>query len=168
MAKVFIDGSAGTGGLRLKSRLSTRSDVELITLPEELRKDLQARREAINAADVAFLCLPDAASIEAVSLAGESTVLIDTSTAHRTNEAWTYGFSELKGQKEKIAGSKRIANPGCHASGFIALIRPLTEAGIVKKDSPLPFRLSARKVTCLSSSMRCRRVTAARALSMHT
>ena len=135
--KVFIDGSSGTTGLRIHDRLQSRSDIELIRLEESVRKDPTARREALNSADVAFLCLPDAASIEAVSMVESDTVVIDTSTAHRTNEGWTYGFPELKGMKEKIAGSKRIANPGCHASGFIALVAPLVEAGVIKKDDVL-------------------------------
>ena len=138
MVKVFIDGSAGTTGLRIYERLGQRKDLALIRLPEELRKDADARRNAICEADVAFLCLPDAAAIEAVKLAGDSdTAIIDTSTAHRTAVGWTYGFPELSGQREKIAASKRIANPGCHASGFIALVRPLTEAGLLPKDAAL-------------------------------
>ena len=135
MTKVFIDGSAGTTGLRIKERLSERKDIELISLPEELRKDTNARRDAINNSDITFLCLPDAAAIEAVGLCdNDSTVIIDTSTAHRTAKGWTYGFPELVG-KEKIAASKRIANPGCHASGFVALIKPLREAGILPANA---------------------------------
>ena len=123
MTKVFIDGSAGTTGLRIRERLEKRSDVSLITLSEELRKDENARREALNAADIAFLCLPDDAAREAVRMTGDGTVLIDTSTAHRTAEGWAYGFAELsKEHREAIGTSKRIANPGCHASGFIALV----------------------------------------------
>lgn len=138
MIKVFIDGSAGTTGLRIYERLDGRADLSLIRLPEELRKDADARKAAILDADVAFLCLPDAAAIDAVALAGDAdTAIIDTSTAHRVNPAWAYGFPELSGQREKIASSKRIANPGCHASGFIALVRPLTEAGILKPDAAL-------------------------------
>ncbi len=138
MTKVFIDGSAGTTGLRIHSRLENRSDISLISLSEELRKDTAARREALNSADIAFLCLPDAAAIEAVSLIENSnTAVIDTSTAHRTNEAWAYGFSELKGYYDKIKSSKRIANPGCHASGFIALVKPLIDEGFLKNDTAL-------------------------------
>lgn len=138
MAKVFIDGSAGTTGLRINERLAGRDDIELIKLPEELRKDVSARKEAINTADIVFLCLPDAAAKEAVELAeNKNTVIIDTSTAHRTNDDWTYGFPEIGGLREKIAVSKRIANPGCHASGFISLAAPLTEMGIIKKDALL-------------------------------
>lgn len=139
MKKVFIDGSAGTTGLRIAERLQQRKDIELIKLTEENRKDINARKEALNSADVAFLCLPDKASIEAVSLMeNNNTVLLDTSTAHRTNDDWAYGFPELsKDHREKIKSSKRIAVPGCHASGFIALIYPLIEKGILPKDALL-------------------------------
>ncbi len=139
MTKVFIDGSAGTTGLRIAERLLSRKDIELITLTEENRKDISARKEAINQADIVFLCLPDVASIESVSLCeNENTVIIDTSTAHRTNGDWAYGFPELSKEfEEKIKTSKRIANPGCHASGFIALIYPLIESGILKDDALL-------------------------------
>ena len=138
MAKVFIDGSAGTTSLRIHERLADRSDVTLIRLDEAYRKDIDARREALHAADIAFLCLPDAAAVEAVQLATDSqTVLIDTSTAHRTHPDFTYGFAELTGQREKIAASKRIANPGCHASGFISLVAPLVECGVLAKDRQL-------------------------------
>ena len=139
MKKVFIDGSAGTTGLRIKERLSNRTDIELIILSEEKRKDTIARREAINNADIAFLCLPDAAAIEAVSLIeNDNTVVLDTSTAHRTSDEWAYGFPELSLDfKEKVKTSKRIAVPGCHASGFIALIYPLIENGILSKDISL-------------------------------
>ncbi len=139
MKKVFIDGSAGTTGLRIAERLQQRKDIELIKLTEENRKDINARKEALNNADVAFLCLPDKASIEAVSLMeNENTVLLDTSTAHRTNDDWAYGFPELSNEhREKIKNSKRIAVPGCHASGFIALIYPLIEKGVLPKDALL-------------------------------
>jgi len=137
MTKVFIDGSAGTTGLRIRERLESRRDISLITLTEELRKDADARREALHAADIAFLCLPDAAAIEAVALAeGSSTVIIDTSTAHRTDPAWTYGFAEL-GYRERIGSARLIANPGCHASGFLSLVKPLTEKGIIDKSAVL-------------------------------
>ena len=137
MTKVFIDGSAGTTGLKIAERLENRKDIELIKLTEENRKDINARKEAINKADIVFLCLPDAASIESVSLCDNpNTVIIDTSTAHRTNSDWAYGFPELSQDFEcKIKSSKRIANPGCHASGFIALIYPLVESGLIKKDA---------------------------------
>ena len=138
MKRIFIDGSAGTTGLRIYERLEARSDLSLIRLPEELRKDSAARREAILSADVAFLCLPDDAAREAVALAGEAdTVLIDTSTAHRTDPAFAYGFPEILGARERIAASRRIANPGCHASGFIALVAPLIAAGLLSADTPL-------------------------------
>ena len=138
MKKVFIDGSAGTTGLRIRERLSSRNDIELITLPEELRKDTEARRKALNGADVAFLCLPDAAAVEAVQLVeNPETVIIDTSTAHRTAEGWEYGFPELEGRRERIAGAKRIANPGCHASGFIALVEPLVRRRLLTVNERL-------------------------------
>jgi len=138
MAKIFIDGSAGTTGLKIVERLKNRSDISLIILPDEIRKNISARKEAINSADVAFLCLPDDAAREAVTLVeNDNTAIIDTSTAHRTASNWTYGFAELKGQREKIQGSKRIANPGCHASGFVALIAPLVECGLINKDIAL-------------------------------
>ncbi len=136
MKKVFIDGSVGTTGLRIVERLSGRTDVCLLTLPEEKRKDSQARKQMLNAADIAFLCLPDDAAREAVSLIDNpNTVVIDASTAHRTLPDWAYGFPELsKAHEEKILSSKRIAVPGCHASGFIALVYPLIEAGILKTE----------------------------------
>ena len=138
MKKVFIDGSAGTTGLRIYERLCGRRDIELITLSEELRKDNNARKDAINSADIVFLCLPDAAAVEAVSFVeNPNTCIIDTSTAHRTAEGWTYGFPEIGNRKEEIIKSKRIANPGCHASGFISLVAPLVECGILKKDAQL-------------------------------
>lgn len=138
MHKIFIDGSAGTTGLKIVDRLSNRKDIELIRLSEENRKDLSARKDAINSSDLTFLCLPDAAAIEAVSLVENPNVkIIDTSTAHRTKEGWEYGFAELAGRREKIAKSKRIANPGCHASGFIALVDPLVKSGIISKDTLL-------------------------------
>ena len=139
MTKIFIDGSAGTTGLRIYERLESRNDIELIRLSEENRKDINARKTALNSADIAFLCLPDAAAIEAVSLVeNDNTVIIDTSTAHRTNPDWAYGFPELSAEREeKLAASKRIAVPGCHASGFISLVFPLIKAGILDKDALL-------------------------------
>lgn len=139
MAKVFIDGSAGTTGLRIFDRLSQRSDIELVILPDEVRKDIEARREAINSCDAAFLCLPDAAAVEAVSLVeNENVRILDTSTAHRTNPGWAYGFPELgEDYYNKILNSNRIAVPGCHASGFIALVHPLVKAGILSESSLL-------------------------------
>ena len=137
MTKVFIDGSAGTTGLRIRERLADRRDIELITLSEERRKDISARSDALNSADVAFLCLPDAAAKEAVSLIESGVAVIDTSTAHRTAEGWTYGFPELTGQREKIAASRRVANPGCHASGFIVLVEPLVRAGLLDPSAAL-------------------------------
>ncbi len=137
--KIFIDGSAGTTGLRIRGRLEGREDIELLALPDELRKDKEARRRKINEADVVFLCLPDDAARESVSLVeNQKTVVIDASTAHRTLPDWAYGFPELGAEFEKkILSSKRIAVPGCHASGFIALVYPLIEAGILGKDALL-------------------------------
>ena len=138
MKKVFIDGSAGTTGLRIRERLENRRDLELIVIAEELRKNVEARRMALNEADVAFLCLPDAAALDAVALVeNPSTVIIDTSTAHRVSNGWEYGFPELVGRRARIASSKRIANPGCHASGFIALVEPLVRAGLVARNEKL-------------------------------
>ena len=138
MKKVFIDGSAGTTGLRIRERLENRRDLEFIVIAEELRKNVEARRMALNEADVAFLCLPDAAALDAVALVeNPSTVIIDTSTAHRVSNGWEYGFPELEGRRARIASSKRIANPGCHASGFIALVEPLVRAGLVARNEKL-------------------------------
>lgn len=139
MKKIFIDGKAGTTGLRIEERLAGRDDVCIISLPDELRKDTAARKKAMNEADVVFLCLPDDAAREAVGLIeSEHTVVIDASTAHRTDPAWAYGFPELDESFENaVKSSKRIANPGCHASGFIALIYPLVKAGILSPDTPL-------------------------------
>lgn len=139
MKKIFIDGKAGTTGLRIYDRLQNRADISLITLSEEERKDTEARHRALNEADIAFLCLPDPAAIEAVSLVeNPNTVILDTSTAHRTDPAWTYGFPELsQAHEEAVKASKRIAVPGCHAGGFIALVYPLVEAGILSADACL-------------------------------
>ena len=142
MYNVFVDGSAGTTGLKIIDRLSDRKDINLIILSEEKRKETAARKEALNSCDVAFLCLPDAASIEAVSLVeNEKVKIIDTSTAFRTNDVWQYGFAEINDFEKKIALSKRIANPGCHASGFISLVNPLINAGVLSENA---------KLTCFS------------------
>ncbi len=136
MKKVFIDGSAGTTGLRIADRLKKREDIILLSLSEETRKDTLARKQMLNEADIVFLCLPDAAAREAVELIeNDHTAVIDTSTAHRVSEGWEYGFAEIGARKDKIASSKRIANPGCHASGFVALVAPLVSAGIIAKDA---------------------------------
>ncbi len=139
MIKVFIDGREGTTGLRIYDRLSARSEVELTVLPEELRKDPDARKEAINSADTVFLCLPDQAATEAVSLIENDSVrVIDASTAHRTDSAWAYGLPELSPEhRQAIARGKRIANPGCFASGFIALVHPLRAAGLLDSSARL-------------------------------
>ena len=138
MIKVFIDGGAGTTGLKIVERMQAREDVALITLDEEHRKDPASRKEAIHAADAVFLCLPDDAAKEAAQLAeGAKAVVIDASTAHRTAEGWAYGFPELSPSHRKaIQSSKRIANPGCYASGFISLVYPLIAHGIAAKDYP--------------------------------
>lgn len=138
MDKVFIDGSSGTTGLRIRERISARDGIELVVLDETSRKDPVARKAAMESADVAFLCLPDAAAAEAVAMCETpDVVIIDTSTAHRTASGWEYGFPELPGRRERIARSTRIANPGCHASGFIALVEPLVADGILRPDAAL-------------------------------
>ncbi len=137
--KVFIDGSEGTTGLRIHERFSLRDDIELLTISSELRKDPDERKRLINESDITFLCLPDAAAIESVSLVeNENVVIIDTSTAHRTSEGWAYGFPELSAShRDAIRTGKRIAVPGCYASGFIALGYPLVKEGILPKDYPV-------------------------------
>ena len=138
MIKVFIDGKEGTTGLQIYERLGKRDDIQLFTLPKELRKDVNARRECLNNADICFLCLPDAAAIEAAELVtNPNTRIIDASTAHRTNSDWVYGLPELSAERrEKIRNAKRVANPGCYATGFISLVAPLVKAGIVASDYP--------------------------------
>lgn len=145
MKKVFIDGKAGTTGLRIYERLEERDDIELITLSDEVRKDPDARKFALNSADVAFLCLPDDAAREAVAMVeNPDTVVIDTSTAHRTADGWAYAFPELSPEfEEKLRSSKRISVPGCHASGFIALVHPLIEGGIIDSS----HRLTCHSIT---------------------
>ncbi|RXR29808.1 N-acetyl-gamma-glutamyl-phosphate reductase [Sphingobium fluviale] len=135
--KIFIDGAAGTTGLEIRERLAGRSEFALILLDDAQRKDASARRQAINDADVVILCLPDDAAREAVSLiANDRTKVIDASTAHRVAPGWTYGFPELVGH-EAVAGSKRISNPGCYPTGFLALVAPLVRAGVVPASTPL-------------------------------
>ncbi|HIR50125.1 MAG TPA: N-acetyl-gamma-glutamyl-phosphate reductase [Candidatus Avoscillospira avicola] len=145
MKTVFIDGSAGTTGLRIHQRLAQRRDLKLLTLPESCRKDPAARRDAMSQSDAAFLCLPDDAAIEAADLmAGAPLTLLDTSTAHRTSPGWAYGFPELgPAFARAVQQGSRIAVPGCHASGFIALVRPLVEAGLLSPTA----RLSCHSVT---------------------
>lgn len=139
MTKIFIDGQAGTTGLKLAERLESRRDVQLIQIGSDERKDKEARRACIAEADIAFFCLPDAAAIEAAELAeGTDTVLIDASTAHRTVPGWAYGFPELSDTfKKNIINGRRIAVPGCHASGFNAIVYPLVACGLLPKDYPI-------------------------------
>lgn len=137
MKKIFIDGSVGTTGLRIRERLLERDDILLLALPEELRKDSAAKKEKLNEADIVFLCLPDEAAREALSLVeNPDTVVLDTSTAHRTDPGWVYGFPEVVGKKA-VRASKRIAVPGCHACGFIALIAPLVKNRFLSSSSIL-------------------------------
>lgn len=137
--KVFIDGSEGTTGLRIHERLDNRDDIELLTIAPELRKDPAERSRLINSSDITFLCLPDSAAREAVALVTNPNVrIIDASTAHRTEAGWAYGFPELSSKhREAIRTGKRIANPGCHASGFISLVYPLIAGGILPADYPV-------------------------------
>ncbi len=143
--KIFIDGQVGTTGLQLRQRLEHHPNIELMLISEELRKDEAERKRLMNSADVVFLCLPDAAAKEAVKLVENPDVcIIDASTAHRTNPLWTYGFPELSPKhRQEIAKAKRIANPGCHATGFIAAAYPLVKLGIVSPDYPF----SAHSIT---------------------
>ena len=138
MKKVFIDGGHGTTGLKINEYLSRRPDIQVLEIDPERRKDTQARLELINEADVSILCLPDQAAVEIAAAAPQDAVLIDTSSAHRTSPGWTYGMPELAPeQRDLIRSSTRIANPGCHASGFILLVRPLVDAGLLDRSSLL-------------------------------
>lgn len=141
--KVYIDGKEGTTGLQIYERLGSREDIELLVIDEEKRKDVQERKKLLNEADLVFLCLPDAAAVEAVSLIeNEKTRVIDASTAHRTAPGWVYGFAELlPGQRQRIKFAGRVANPGCHATGFLSTAAPLVELGVLPRDYP---------ITCLS------------------
>lgn len=135
---VYIDGQAGTTGLQIYDRLGQREDIELLHIDPDKRKDMDERRKLLNAADLVFLCLPDDAAREAVGLIDNGhTRVIDCSTAHRTAAGWVYGFPELHGRREELRTAKRVANPGCYATGAIALIRPLVDAGLVKADCPM-------------------------------
>ena len=137
--KIFIDGSEGTTGLRIHERFAGRDDVEILPIASELRKDAGERKRLINESDITFLCLPDVAARESVSLIeNENVRIIDTSTAHRTEEGWAYGFPELSGEfRDKISKGKRIAVPGCYATGFISLVYPLIQSGIMPRDYPV-------------------------------
>ena len=137
--KIFVDGQEGTTGLQINERLKNHEHLEILKIDQELRKDTEARREMLNSADIAFLCLPDVASREAVSLVNNpNTRIIDASTAFRTHPDWAYGFPELSAaHRGKIAASKRVSVPGCHATGFTAAIYPLIHANILPKDYPI-------------------------------
>lgn len=137
--KVYIDGQSGTTGLQIYDRIGQREDLELLRIPEELRHDPDERKKYLNSADIVFLCLPDEGAREAVSFIENPNVrVIDASTAHRTNPDWTYGYPELsKAQREAIRTSKRVANPGCHATGFISTTAPLVAMGVIPKDYPM-------------------------------
>lgn len=137
--KVYIDGQSGTTGLQIYDRIGQREDLELLRIPEELRHDPDERKKYLNSADIVFLCLPDEGAREAVSFIDNPNVrVIDASTAHRTNPDWTYGYPELsKAQREAIRTSKRVANPGCHATGFISTTAPLVAMGVLPKDYPM-------------------------------
>ncbi len=137
--KVYIDGQSGTTGLQIYDRIGQREDLELLRIPEELRHDPDERKKYLNSADIVFLCLPDEGAIEAVSFIDNPNVrVIDASTAHRTNPDWTYGYPELSvAQREAIRTSKRVANPGCHATGFISTTAPLVAMGVIPKDYPM-------------------------------
>lgn len=138
MAKVYIDGQEGTTGLKILERFKDRTDIELLRIDEDKRKDNDERRRMINSSDFTFLCLPDAAAKEAVTMADERVRIIDASTAHRTNPDWAYGFPELgKEFREKIAKSNRVAVPGCYASGFASMVYPLVKLGIMPDDYPV-------------------------------
>ena len=137
--KVYIDGQSGTTGLQIYDRIGQREDLELLRIPEELRHDPNERKKYLNSADIVFLCLPDEGAREAVSFIDNPNVrVIDASTAHRTNPDWTYGYPELsKAQRAAIRTSKRVANPGCHATGFISTTAPLVAMGVIPKDYPM-------------------------------
>lgn len=137
--KVYIDGQSGTTGLQIYDRIGQREDLELLRIPEELRHDPDERKKYLNSAEIVFLCLPDEGAREAVSFIDNPNVrVIDASTAHRTNPDWTYGYPELsKAQREAIRTSKRVANPGCHATGFISTTAPLVAMGVIPKDYPM-------------------------------
>jgi N-acetyl-gamma-glutamyl-phosphate reductase len=150
MVNVFIDGKEGTTGLQIYERLGARKDIALMTLSEEQRKDVKARKECLNSADISFLCLPDEAARQAVSLVeNPKAKIIDASTAHRTNPEWVYGLAELsKERREAISKTHRLANPGCHATGFITAVAPLVKGGWVSADYPF----SAHSITGYSGA----------------
>ncbi|MBW8743127.1 MAG: N-acetyl-gamma-glutamyl-phosphate reductase [Sphingomonas sp.] len=137
MTRIFVDGAAGTTGLQIRERLAGRHDMEVIVLPDAQRKDAGARRDALNAADIVILCLPDDAAREAVALIdNDRTRVVDASTAHRVAPGWVYGFPEISG-RDAVANAKRVSNPGCYSTGFIALVAPLVKAGLIPADAAL-------------------------------
>jgi N-acetyl-gamma-glutamyl-phosphate reductase len=137
---IFIDGEAGTTGLQIRDRLKNRTDLELVSIPHDKRKDMEAKRDLLNSADVAILCLPDDAALEAVGLITSKTRVIDASTAFRVNPDWVYGFAEMDGsQRDKIANAKFVSNPGCYPQGLIAFTKPLIAAGLLAADYPVTY-----------------------------
>ncbi|WDR04443.1 N-acetyl-gamma-glutamyl-phosphate reductase [Devosia rhodophyticola] len=151
-AKIFIDGEAGTTGLQIRDRLAGRSDIEILSIPQDKRKDIDTRAELLNAADVAILCLPDDAARESVSLISNGTTrVIDASTAYRVDPNWVYGFAEMdKGQSQAIAEARRVSNPGCYPQGPIIMVRPLIEAGLL----PPSFALTVNAISGYSGGGR--------------
>ena len=153
--KIYIDGQEGTTGLRIFERFAGRDDIEILTIDPALRKDTDERKKLINASDITFLCLPDAAAKEAVSLVeNENVRIIDASTAHRVNPDWAYGFPELSAaHREAIVSGKRIANPGCHATGFVSLVCPLVASGVLAADQSLLLPLFQDQIDLLQLSL---------------
>jgi N-acetyl-gamma-glutamyl-phosphate reductase len=138
MKKIFVDGQHGTTGLQIVERLKSRKDIELVEIPHENRRDPSVRKRRLNEADLVFLCLPDAAAIESVAMIeNPKTRIVDASTAHRTAEGWAYGLPEIRGFRDRIAASRRVANPGCYPTGLILMLRPLVDQGILPASYPV-------------------------------
>ncbi len=168
--RIYIDGKEGTTGLQIYDRLAGREDIQLLLIDEDKRKDASERKRLMNEADLVFLCLPDAAAVEAVALVeNPATRIIDASTAHRTAPGWTYGFPELGAeQREAIRTAKRVANPGCYATGFISLIAPLVRRGVLAPDAPLACHaISGYTGGGKRPSLSMRRRTGRRSWSVH-